>query len=116
MVLGDETAPADAPTPVDYALEQFATSLDHLIKVVADGGLDYFDDSQFVTVLQTFEQIRNRMPLVDHRFIADATTRNLPNVLTQGSMTRTLISVLRLSPARRPGGSGLRTPSVIVSA
>jgi hypothetical protein len=38
------------------------------------------------------------MPLVDHRLIADATTRNLPDVLTQGSMTRTLIGVLRLSP------------------
>jgi Domain of unknown function (DUF222) len=98
MISGDETSPADTPTPVDYALDQFATSLDHLIKVVEDSGLDYFDDSQFVTVLQTFEQIRNRMPLVDHRLIADATTRNLPNVLTQGNMTRTLISVLRLSP------------------
>jgi hypothetical protein len=46
MIFGDETAPADAPTPVDYALDQFATSLDHLIKVVEVGGLDYFDDLQ----------------------------------------------------------------------
>ena len=78
MILGDEIAAADAPSPVDYALDQFATSLDHLVKVVEDGGLDYFDNSQFVTIMQAFERIRNRMPLVDHRFLADATAGTCP--------------------------------------
>ena len=116
MVLGEEIAGADAPTPVDYALDQFATSLDHLVKVVEDGGLDYFDHSQFVTVMQGFERVRNTMALVDHRFLADATTRNLPEVLTQGTMVRTLISVLRLSPAEAPGGYGPRRRSGTGSA
>jgi Domain of unknown function (DUF222)/HNH endonuclease len=98
MILGEEVADVSAPTPVDFAMDQFSTSLDHLIKVVQDGGLDYFTDLQLVTVMQTFERIRNRMPLVDHRFLADATSRNLPEVLTQGTMLRTLTTVLRLSP------------------
>ena len=84
--------------PVDFALDQLATCLDHLVKVVEDGGLDYFCDPQLVTVMQTFERIRNRMPLIDHRLISDATARNLPDVLTQGTMLPTLTSMLRLSP------------------
>ena len=79
MIPGDGTADVDAPTPVDFALDQLATSLNHLVKVVEEGGLDYFTDPQLVTVMQTFERIRNRMPLVDHRLISDATVRNLPD-------------------------------------
>jgi hypothetical protein len=97
VILGERADGADAPTPVDFALDQLANSLDHLVKVVQDGGFDYFTDPQFVTAMQAFERIRNRMPLVDHRLISDATARNLPDVLTQGTMLRTLTSVLRLS-------------------
>lgn len=98
MLAGEDVADVDAPTSVDFAMDQLSTSLDHLIKLVEDNGLGAFTDWQFVTVMQAFERIRNRMPLVDHQFLADATDRNLPDVLTQGTMLRTLTSMLRLSP------------------
>ena len=48
--------------------------------------------------MQNLEQTRNRIPLIDHALIGDAETRNLPEALTQPSMIRVLMSVLRLSP------------------
>jgi hypothetical protein len=83
---------------VDDALDQLAVGVDHLVKIVEDGGLDSLDDRAFVSFMQALERIRNRMPLADHRIIADAERRNLPQALTQGTMVRTLISTLRLSP------------------
>jgi hypothetical protein len=49
-------------------------------------------------VLQSFEQIRNRMPLVDHRLITDLVARDLPAKLTQSSANRLLTGALRISP------------------
>ena len=54
--------------------------------------------TQLVTFMQDLEQVRNRLPLADHRIIADAERRDLPQRLTQGTMVRTLLSSLRLSP------------------
>ncbi len=84
-------------SPVDHALAEFVTGLDHLIKTVEDGGLDHFDDPELVEFMQAFEQTRNRMALVDHRLISDATVRGLPERLAQSSMTRVLMFGLRLS-------------------
>jgi Domain of unknown function (DUF222)/HNH endonuclease len=90
--------PVGEVTPVDHALEQLATGLDHLVKVVEDGGLDHYDNLQLVGFLQSFERFRNRLALVDHRVVADGDRRGLPGVLTQPSMMRVLMHVLRLSP------------------
>ena len=49
--------------------------------------------------MQGLERARNRLPLADHRIIADAERRDLPEALTQGNMVRTLTSTLRISPA-----------------
>ena len=87
-----------AASPVDLALDQLSVGLDHLVKLLEDGGLDSFDNPGLVAFMQGFERVRNRMPLADHRIIADAERRNLPDALTQGSMIRTLMSTLRLSP------------------
>lgn len=51
-----------------------------------------------MSALQGFERLRNRLPLIDHRLIGDAARRELPQALVHGSMTRMLISLLRLSP------------------
>jgi hypothetical protein len=49
MILGGNDATATAePTPVDHALDQLTTSLDHLVKLVEDGGLDGYDNAGLV--------------------------------------------------------------------
>ena len=85
------------PTPTELALDTLSTSLDHLVKIVEDGGLDAFNDAALVGFLQDFERVRNRLPLIDHRVIGDATRRGLPDTLCQGSMARALASALRIS-------------------
>src|SRR5918999_1645912 len=82
---------------VDAALDALSTSLDHLVKLVADGGLEVLDGAGLVGFLQGFEQLRNRLPLVDHAVVGDATRRGLPDALCQGSMARVLASALRIS-------------------
>jgi Domain of unknown function (DUF222)/HNH endonuclease len=98
MVLGGETADAAEPTPIEVALDVLSTSLDHLVKLVEDGGLDSLDNSGLLGFAQSFEKIRNRLPLIDHRLIADAEARQLAHELTQPNLARVLTSVLRLSP------------------
>jgi Domain of unknown function (DUF222)/HNH endonuclease len=88
-----------ALTPVDEALDQLSVGLDHLIKLVEDGGLDHYDDTGLVGFLQCFEQVRNRLPLVDHHTVAAVESRELPAKLCQGSVRRVLTSVLRISKA-----------------
>ena len=82
---------------VDDALDALNVSLDHLVKLVEDGGLEVFDDAQLVGFLQGFERLRNRLPLVDHQAVRDAQRRNLPNVLCQSSLQRLLSVTLRIS-------------------
>ena len=83
---------------VDDALDQLAVGIDNLVKVLEDGGLDCLDDTGFVSFMQALERARNRIPLADHRIIADAERRNLAQALTQGTLVRTLMSTLRVSP------------------
>jgi len=85
-------------TPVDHALDQLPTALDHLVKVVEDGGLEGYDDSRLIGFLQTFERLRNRLSLVDHRAIRDSEARALAQTVGEPSMRRVLVHLLRLSP------------------
>ena len=85
-------------SPVLVALDRFRVGLDDLVKIVDDGALEGFDDAGLVGFLQSFEQVRNRLPLVDHRVIAEAMARDLPGSLTQSSMNQVLVAALRLSP------------------
>jgi hypothetical protein len=98
----DPAAPLDRDalpaTAVDHALEQLVLAVGHLVKVVEDGGLDAFDAGELVGFVQSFERVRNRLALVDHRVIGDGERRGLPGVLVQRSMRQVLVSVLRLSP------------------
>jgi hypothetical protein len=65
-------------TPLQHALDGFATALDHLVKVVDDGAVDDLDAVGLVGFLQEFEVVRNRLPVVDHRVIRSAVERDLP--------------------------------------
>ncbi len=82
---------------VDAALDALNTDLDHLVKLVEDGGLETFDDTQLVEFVQGFERLRNRLPLIDHQTVRDAQRRNLPDVLCQSSLPRMLAATLRIS-------------------
>jgi hypothetical protein len=90
--------PVAEVTAVDHALDQFGTALEHLVKVVEDGGLDRYDDSGLVAFMQSFERFRNRLSVVDHRVIGDGDARGLAGGLAQPSMRRVLVQLLRLSP------------------
>jgi hypothetical protein len=66
MIPGGEI---DYATTLGNAVDQFATGLDQLIKVLADDSLSTLDQDQFIAVLQDLEQTRNRIPLIDHALI-----------------------------------------------
>src|ERR1044072_1082407 len=103
MNLGGEV---DYATTLENAADQFLTGLNDLLKVLADPSLSTLDQDRFIGVMQDLEQQRNRIPLIDHALIADAEARNLPDALTQPSMIRVLMSVLRLSPGEAPRRAG----------
>jgi delta-aminolevulinic acid dehydratase/porphobilinogen synthase len=72
-----EVGAADATgNPVVQALDQLTVGLDHLVKLVEDGGLDHYDDPGLVGFLQDFEKVRNRLSLVDHVSIAAVEVRS----------------------------------------
>ena len=50
MDLGGDSIAGSVPTPVDLALDQLSVSLDHLVKLVEDGGLESIDDAQLLRV------------------------------------------------------------------
>ncbi len=94
---------------VDAALDALNVSVDHLLKLVEDGGLESCSEGQLVGFLHGFERVRNRLPLVDHAAIGEATRRNLAESLCQSSLARLLTATLRISAGEaRPGGYGPR--------
>ena len=99
-----------ATTAADAALDTFVESLDHLIAVVDDGGLDGFDASGLMGFLQRFEQARNRSALVDHRALRQAETLRLPETLTQPNLAAALGWALRLSPGEPAARPRRRSP------
>jgi hypothetical protein len=99
MDLGLGNGSAMLANPVEDALDQLSVGLDHLVKLVEDGGLDRYDDPGLVGFLHGFEKVRNRLPLIDHVSIAAVEQRDLPQKLCQGSVRRVLTSALRISKA-----------------
>lgn len=98
MSIGGSVAVGDM-TPVDDALDGLITSFDHLMKLLDDGGLESYQDMAFIGFMQTFERLRNRLSLVDHRVIADGDRRGLPDLVCQSTMFKVLTSVLSVSRA-----------------
>ena len=84
-------------TPLQHALDGFATALGHLVKVVDDGGVDDLDPAGVVGFLQEFESIRNQLPVIDHRVIRSAIEADLPHALCRRSMVQVLMQALLLS-------------------
>ncbi len=82
---------------VGRRLAALADALTLLVNEVEAGGLDHLDAPGLVAFLQDFEAVRNRLPLVDHRALRDAATRDIAATLGQGRLPRLLTSALRIS-------------------
>src|SRR3954451_22511727 len=104
-------------TPVDDALDALSTAVDHLVKVVEDGGLDGYDQAGLLGFERALEQARRRSGLVDHRLVRDLETRRVAETLAQPSTGALLGWLLRVSrgeasrggrAAEHPGGGGER--------
>ncbi len=50
-------------SPVACALDQLSVGVDHLVKLVEDGGLDALDTVGFVGFVPGLERVRNRLRL-----------------------------------------------------
>lgn len=94
---GTGTQPAAAP--LQAALDETRTGLQHLIKIVEDGALHDLGAHGVVELLQEVEEIRNRLPVVDRAVIQHSIEQGVPGLLCERSMARVLASGLRLSAA-----------------
>ena len=100
------------PALSTHALDTLNVSLDHLVKLVEDGGLETFDDTQLVGFVQGFERLRNRLPLIDQPR-SGMLNADLPDpVVPVESAAHVGGPTLRISVLRRhPAGSGPPTAS-----
>src|SRR6476646_9115849 len=99
MQLGDGTATTREPrSRLHEALDTFENSLAELITRVDTGGLDHLSAEEKVAVWQKVETFRNKLPLIDHRMIADAEANHLSEEYCSSSINQFLIRVLQLSP------------------
>src|SRR3954454_8017217 len=94
---GGQGRAAREATPVDHALDAVSTAVDHLVKVVEDGGLDGYDDAGLLGFARSFEQVRRPSGLVDHRLVRDLETRRVPETRAQPSTGALLGWLLRIS-------------------
>ena len=92
MELGDSTN-----TAMDAALDALDTALTDVISTVESGGLEQLNAAGKVAVWQRFETIRNQLPLVDHRLIADAEASHLAEEYCSSTISQFLVRVLQLS-------------------
>ena len=99
MQLGDlEVAEPAERSPLDEALDHLDSSVTELISTMETGALDQLSVEEKVAVWQRFERLRNRLPLIDHRLIADAETHHLSEEYCSASINQFLIRMLQLSP------------------
>ena len=95
------------------ALAGLVAALDGLIGAASNGALEQLDDSGLVAVLQGFERVRNRMPLVDHQLVAAVSDRGLAERYCQGRVPRLLVQALRISAAEAGRRVRARSSSAI---
>jgi Domain of unknown function (DUF222) len=89
MELGDPTATTrEQRSATDEILDNLNDNLTELLTAIESGALDHLEAAEKIAMWQKFETFRNRLPLIDHRLIADA----------DASINQFLIRVLQLSP------------------
>lgn len=83
--------------PADAALAAARSAFARLVSVVDGGGLDHLDDAGLLGFWQQLEELRNQLPVVEHRLIRDAQARDLASVYCTGRLSRLMTSMLRIS-------------------
>lgn len=87
----------EAVGPLPAAVDAVETAVEHLIKLLDDGGLADLGALGLVETLQRFETVRNTMAVVDRAIIQHGTEQGCPGVLSERSMVGVLKNALRLS-------------------
>jgi len=99
MQLGDPLATTrDQRSRLHEALDHFDSAVTGLIGTIENGGLDQLDGAEKIALWQKFETFRNKLPLIDHRLIADAEAHHLSEEYCSSSINQFLVRVLQLSP------------------
>ena len=99
MELGDPTATTrDQRSPADDILDNLNNNLTELLAAIDSGALDHLEAAEKIALWQKIETFRNKLPLIDHRMIADAEASDLPREYGSSTMIQFLVRVLQLSP------------------
>jgi Domain of unknown function (DUF222) len=99
MEVGDPTAGERTHrSQLDVALNGFDAAVDGLINTIEAGGLEHLSVAEKISFWQRFETSRNRLPLIDHRLIADAEATDLARQRCFSSLAMLMSRTLQLSP------------------
>jgi hypothetical protein len=98
MELGDPTAGERTErSRLDVVLDKLNGAAE-LLEAVEGGGLDQLNAAQKISFWQQFEAFRNRLPLIDHRLIADAEASDLAGEYCFSNLKMLMTRMLQLSP------------------
>jgi hypothetical protein len=97
MELGDPAERA-ARSPLDVLLNKPNDNLNQLLETVESGGLDHLDAAEKISWWQRFETFRNRLPLIDHRLIANAEATDLASTYGFTNLSRFLTRIRAATP------------------
>ena len=86
-----------AASALQAAVDSLDVAVEHLIKLVDDGALGDLGAFGLVDMLQSLEQVRNKLPVVDRAMIQYGTEQGVPAVLSERTMTRVLTNGIRVS-------------------
>jgi hypothetical protein len=99
MQLGDHNMVERAErSPLNVVLDRLNNVYAELLDTIECGGLDQLNAAEKISFWQEFEAFRCRLPLIDHRLIADAEATDLAGTYCFSSLTMLLTRRLLLSP------------------
>jgi Domain of unknown function (DUF222)/HNH endonuclease len=100
MGLGDPTARERTErSHLNVVLDRLNDDLAELLEAVDGSSLDQLNAAEKISFWQQFESFRNRLPLIDHRLIADAQATDLAGEYCFSNLTMLMTRMLQLSPA-----------------
>ena len=120
MQLGDASAGERTErSQLDEALNILDAALNGLVDTFESGGLEQLSAAGKISFWRRFEAFRNRLPVVDHRLIADAEAHDLAGEYCFSSLSMLLTRMMLLSPGeaaarvRAAAALGPRTSSLV---